>query len=389
MKIAHVITRMIVGGAQENTLLTIEGFLRRGCRVSLITGPAKGPEGSLLDRVARSGAEVHIVPELGREIAPLRDPLAYVRIKKLLKSIAPDLVHTHSAKAGVLGRLAAANLGIPKTVHTYHGLPFHPYESPWRNRLYVRVERYCARLTHRIVSVCDAMTRQALAAGVGRPEQYTTVYSGIETEKFLRERSEEERASIRKRFGIEPSDVAILKIARLFHLKGHEAVLRAAPLVLRKVPNAVWVFAGDGILRDALVRLAEDLGIRGRVKFIGLVAPEDVPDVIAACDLLVHASLREGLAKALPQAMLSGLPVVSLNLDGAPEVVLPGRTGFLVEPGNMEGLAEVQVRLCLDPDLRRRMGREGRELCGEKFDWRRMVDAIAGVYAGLESGPGA
>ncbi|MCX7805600.1 MAG: glycosyltransferase family 4 protein [Planctomycetota bacterium] len=383
MKITHVITRMVVGGAQENTLLTVEGFLRRGCRVSLISGPAEGPEGSLLDRAWRSGAEVHIVPDLGREISPARDMLACIRIRRLLKTLAPDLVHTHSAKAGVLGRMAAASLGIPWIVHTYHGLPFHPYERPWRNWLYIRMERYCARLTHRIISVCDAMTRQALAAGVGSPRQYATVYSGIETEKFLRARAPGERAELRRRLGLEPSDVAILKIARLFHLKGHDAVLRAAPLVLRKVPHAVWVFAGDGVLRDELEGLTVNLGIGDRVRFLGIVPPDGIPDVLAACDLLVHASLREGLARALPQAMLSGLPAVSLNLDGAPEVVLPGRTGLLVAPGDLEGLAEAQISLCLDPELRSRMGREGRELCREKFDWRRMVDALAGIYAGL------
>src|SRR3954452_12887204 len=183
MRVVHVITRLILGGAQENTLLTVEGLHHRhGDDVTLITGPAEGPEGDLFGRAEHLGLNVELMPELVRAIRPATDYRAYRLLRKAIRRLQPDVVHTHSSKAGISGRAAAWHEQVPAVVHTIHGLPFGPSESPAKNRLYVALERWAARRCHAIVSVCDAMTEQALAAGVGRPDQYLTVYSGMDVD---------------------------------------------------------------------------------------------------------------------------------------------------------------------------------------------------------------
>ena len=189
MRIVHVITRLILGGAQENTLLTVEG-LHHHYRddVTLITGPAEGPEGDLFERAAHLGLKVEVMGELVRPIRPGVDLAAYRKLRAAFRRLKPEVVHTHSSKAGILGRAAAWAERVPAIVHTIHGMPFGPFERPWRNRLYIALERWAARRCHAIVSVCDAMTTQALAAGVGHPGQFLTVYSGMDADAFLNPR---------------------------------------------------------------------------------------------------------------------------------------------------------------------------------------------------------
>ena len=185
MKIVHVITRLIIGGAQENTLLTVEGLHHRhGDDVTLISGPAIGPEGDLFARAKSQGLKVMVMPELVRDLDPLTDFRAYRRLREVFRELKPEVVHMHSSKAGIIGRAAAWDEKIPAVVHTIHGLPFGPSESRLRNILYTQLERWAAKRCHAIVSVCDAMTDQALAAGVGRREQFQTVYSGMDVDAF-------------------------------------------------------------------------------------------------------------------------------------------------------------------------------------------------------------
>jgi len=186
MRIVHIITRLILGGAQENTLLTVEGLHHRhGDDVTLITGPAEGPEGDLFDRAYRQGLKVDVMPELIRAIHPATDYRAYRRLREAIRRLRPEVVHTHSSKAGILGRAAAWKESVPAVVHTIHGLPFGPSETATKNRLYIGLERWAAKRCHAIVGVCDAMSEQALAAGVGKKDQYLTVYSGMDVDAFL------------------------------------------------------------------------------------------------------------------------------------------------------------------------------------------------------------
>ncbi len=330
MRIAHVITRMIVGGAQENTLFTCEDLVREhGDDVLLITGPAIGPEGDLLTQGRGGDAPVAYVPSLRRAIHPWRDLQSYTAIKRILRDFKPDVVHTHSAKGGMLGRLAAHALKIPAIVHTVHGAPFHPYQGRGARELFRQCEKYAARRCHRLISVADAMTDLMVNAEVAPREMFTTVYSGMDVDPFLR--ANEHRARVRAELGFAPDQVVVGKIARLFHLKGHEYVVAAAARAVKTCPNLRFLFVGDGILRESLEEMIYEAGLEGQVVFTGLVPPSQIPELVGAMDALVHASLREGLARALPQSLIAGKPAISYDIDGAREVVITGETGFLIQ----------------------------------------------------------
>src|SRR4051812_40139827 len=279
MRIVHIITRLILGGAQENTLLTVDGLHHHhGDDVTLITGPAEGPEGDLFDRAEERGLKVELMPELVRAIRPATDYRAYRRLRQAIRRLRPEVVHTHSSKAGISGRAASWHEHVPAVVHTIHGLPFGPSESPIKNRAYVALERWAARRCHAIVSVCDAMTEQALAAGVGRPEQYCTVYSGMDVESFLH--PPRPRADVRRELGLAEGEVAFGTVARLFERKGHDDLLAVAPAVLEADPRVRFVLIGDGILRDRLIAEAERRGVRHAFHFVGLVPPDRIPELL-------------------------------------------------------------------------------------------------------------
>ncbi|MEX0725771.1 MAG: glycosyltransferase family 4 protein [Planctomycetaceae bacterium] len=379
MHVVHIITRLIIGGAQENTLLNVEDQHRDyGDRVALVTGPGLGPEGSLELRASQGGFEFRVLPELRRDLHPLRDIKAYRALLRTLRELKPDLVHTHSSKAGILGRAAAAKLGIP-AVHTVHGAAFHVGQHPLVHWVYRQAERWAAKRCERIISVADAMTGQYVAAGIAPREKFITIYSGMEVEAFLH--PPRDPADVRKELGIAPEEVVIGKVARLFHLKGHDAILNIAQEVVAKNPRARFLFVGDGILRTDIERRIAAMGLTGRFVFTGLVPPARIPELIAAMDMVVHTSLWEGLARVLPQGLISGKPVVSFDVDGAREVVISGETGFLVPVGDHQKLAEAIIMLADDPALRRRLGRTGRERFTEPFRHQEMTRRVREVYA--------
>ena len=382
MRIAHVITRLILGGAQENTLLTCEDLMRiHSDDVLLITGPPLGPEGSLLERARAGGVPTEVIPALTRSIHPWREWRGYRRIKRVLRGFRPDVVHTHSAKGGILGRAAASALGVPAIVHGIHGAPFHPYQSRLARALIRRCEIWGASRCHAFVSVADAMTDLMVGAGVAPREKFTTIYSGMEVEPFLE--SGQHRDRVRAELGYEPGHVVVGKVARLFHLKGHEDVIEAARRVVAQEPRVRFLLVGDGILADRLRGRIAEAGLTGHFQFTGLVPPDRVPQLIAAMDLVVHASLREGLARVLPQALIAGRPVVSYDIDGAREVVIPGQTGFLVAPRDVAGLAEAMLALAGDPGLRERLGSEGRRRFTDVFRHERMTAQLRALYQRL------
>ncbi|MCX5637780.1 MAG: glycosyltransferase family 4 protein [Planctomycetota bacterium] len=401
MRIVHIITRLILGGAQENTLITCKLLARRGHDVTLITGPAIGPEGELFEQTKNQRYKVVVINEMRRAIEPVKDFISYRKIKKCLHQLQPDIVHTHSAKAGILGRFAGDSIrrtksegrrakseeqcSKPKIVHTIHGLAFHPYQSNWLNKFYIAVERAAAKRTDFFISVADAMTAQALAAGIGREGQFATIYSAIEEEEFLEPISQEHKNDFRQKYGIPEDAIVVITIARLFMLKGHKYIIESARQLSKRFGNAVWLFVGDGNLADDFKRQVCELGLAEKIKFTGLLPPSRIPLAIQSSDILVHCSLREGLARALPQAMLCGVPVVSFDVDGAREVVNEN-TGRLIEPKNVEQLTKACAELIENKSLRERLGKAGREFVKEKFAPEIMVDKIEDVYNKLARG---
>ena len=381
LKVMHIITRFIRGGAQENTLLTVRGLAKRPeYKVWLVTGPGLGPEGDLLPATAGCGAQVVVVEDLRRAIHPWRDWRAYGALRRAIRSVRPDIVHTHSSKAGILARKAAKDEKVPRIVHTIHGLPFHDYENRMMNRLYVWLERNAARYTDRIICVADAMTEKAAAAGVAPKEKFVTIYSGMDVEPFSRGY---DVARVRAGLGLGPGDVVVGVVARISPLKGHEFVIRAAPEIARRHPGVRFLFVGDGALRPQMETLARRKGVLDRIVFAGLRDWSEIPELVAAMDVLVHTSLREGLARVLPQALLSKVPVVSYDVDGAREVVIPGQTGWLVERESVDGLAAAVCEALGDLGRARAMAQAGRELCRRRFPAEVMVDAIGTEYRRL------
>ena len=379
MRVAHVITRMILGGAQENTLLNCEDLLREhGDDVLLVTGPPLGPEGSLLERATAHGVPTTIIPEMRREIHPLRDATAYRHVRRVLADFRPDVVHTHSAKAGILGRAVARALGVPAIIHTVHGAPWHPYQNAAARRFYQVCERWAARRTDAFICVADAMTDLMVTAHIAPREAFTTIYSGMEVEPFLA--ADEHRAHMRGQLGYTDEHIVVGKIARLFHLKGHEYLIAAAERVVARDPRVRFLLVGDGILRGELAADIARRGLSDKFHFAGLVPPTEIPAYLGAMDMLAHTSLREGLARTLPQALLAGKPAISFDIDGAREVVQTGETGYLLPPESLEPLADAILALAADPALRQRLGSAGRARCIERFDHRHMTREIRRVY---------
>lgn len=385
IKVIHIITRFILGGAQENTLLTVIGLNKNSdYQVTLVTGPAIGPEGELIERVKHNNIDLIIIDEMRRNITPLKDLITFVKLFFLLRRLRPDIVHTHSAKAGILGRIAARLAGVKTIIHTVHGLPFHPYQFNLANIFYIALERFTALFTTKFITVADAMTEQSLKVKVGSREMYTTIYSAMEMDKF---RPAGDVRAVRESLGLSRDDKVIGTIARLAKLKGHHYLLKIAEQVISKVPQAKFLFVGDGNLKEQILKEVKDRGLIGRVIFTGLVEPDRIPSLIQAMDVLVHPSLREGLARALPQALALGKPAISFDIDGAREVVLNGKTGFLIAPPTnqdettaLKKMAESIIYILQHPDEASKMGKTGQELVQRNFNADYMVERIQKVY---------
>ncbi|MFT5423179.1 MAG: glycosyltransferase involved in cell wall biosynthesis [Phycisphaerales bacterium] len=403
LRILHISTRLILGGSQENTLLSCEGQARLGHRVHLAFGPIYGPEGSMLQRVRHfelapgSGQAIrtHEVHSLVRAINPRQDRKCLAELGRLIRELRPDVVHTHSSKAGILGRAAAwkvkqgSMLRRPAVIHTIHGPPFMPVmgnavarkKTELKNHLYTLAERRAAGQCDRIVSVADSMTEQFLARGIGKPEQYITVRSGMETGPYLEPEPGQTRTEIRRAAGLGERDFVIGTVARLAEHKGHDDVLDALAEPLRANPGWKLLWVGDGWWRPRLMKRVKELGLLGQVVCTGLVEPDKIPGLVRSMDVLLHPSLREGLPRTVPQAMLSGVPVVATDADGTREACLDGQTGRLVPVGDAAAIREAVLWMHQNPEERAAMGTRGREITRDEFSAERMVQRLEEVYA--------
>lgn len=381
MRVTHVITRLIVGGAQENTIASVLGLRAQpGLEVDLVSGPTSGPEGSLESRFASTPGALHLIPQLVRPVDPWQDFQALRALTRRFREHRPDLVHTHSGKAGILGRLAARRAGVPLIVHTIHGPSFGHFQGALANAVFTAAERRAGRVTTHFVTVAHAMAQQYLAAGIGKPEQFTRILSGFPLEPFLGTGND---LSLRARFGITPEDFVVGKIARLTARKGHDELFAAAPELLRRCPRLKFLLIGDGDLRQRFEAKARELQCSSRFVFTGLVPPEEVPRLVGIMDALVHLSTREGLPRALPQALAAARPVLAYDCDGAREVCLDNETGFLIPPGDRAAFSQRLNQLANDPALRERLGRRGQQLVREWFPVQNMVDELHALYQQL------
>ena len=386
MKIVHIITRLILGGAQENTLITCKLLAERGHEVTLITGPALGPEGELFNQTRGQKYETIVVDEMRRAIEPFKDLVAYRKLKRLLRQLQPDIVHTHLAKAGALGRIAAKTVPGIRTVHTFHGHVFSGYFTPARTRIFLAVERLLARGTDKIIALSEAQRAELVGAcRIGRPGQYAVIPLGLDLERFAASRAL--RGSLRRELGLEPEASVITLAGRLAPVKDHRLFLAAARLVLAARPRAVFLVVGDGEERPSLEREARTSGLADAVRFTGW--RDDLDRVYADSDLVVLTSRNEGTPVSLIEASAAGRPIVATAVGGVGDVVRDGGSGLLAAGRDPAEIAALILRLLDDPARAAAMGEEGRRFVLERFTSARLVRDVGELYGRLLEEGGA
>lgn len=365
MRIAHVITKLDIGGAQETAVSCAAGLRTRGHEVMLVSGRDIHDAGEMGGEARSQGVPVIEVASLGRSINVMRDAATLVRLVCLLRRVRPDVVHTHSSKAGFVGRLAAVIARVPVRVHTVHGWSFNERMPRFEQRLFVVLERLAARWTHRLVVVTSLDRDKGLAVGIGKPSQYCLIRSGIDLSRWFATTSERDEAPV------------VGTVARLSAQKDPITLVRAFARVAKERPDTRFRIVGDGPLRSTVVQEVHRLGIENRVELLG--ARRDVVPQVTTFTVFASASLWEGLPRTVIEAMACGVAVVATGVDGVAEVVRDGETGVLVPPGDSEALGDAILRVLGDPAFRRRATAAALRLVGE-FDESKMVDAHERLY---------
>ncbi len=376
-RVAHVITRLCRGGAQENTFHTVRLADRDRFEVDLISGPTEGAEGSLESAVDAAGINAIHEPNLIRRPAPVRDYFAYRDLTRLFRDRQYDIVHTHTSKAGYIGRMAAARANAPIIVHTPHGHIFFGYFSRLMTGFFVALERQAARRSDLLIALTQTGLEEHLARGIGERHQWRAIGSGIDLSLFRKVRKR--RDQIRSALGVKDEALLIGTVGRLESIKGVAYFVDAALEIAAKNSNAEFVVVGDGSERAVLERAAEPLG--SRFRFLGL--RDDVPDLMGALDVLVLPSLNEGMGRVLVEAAAAGTAVVASRVGGVPEVVLDGETGLLVRPGDASAIADAVAILCTDAKMRNRFGATARERVAPEYGLDSMVAEIESEYTRL------
>lgn len=381
IRAVHVITRLTLGGSSENTVSQVAALARAGYDSLLAAGFEESEAPTLAD-ARRRGCRLVDVPGLGREVSPRRDLAALLRLVRLLRRERATIVHTHTSKAGFTGRLAARLTGVPAVIHQPHGHIFHGYYGPRRSAFFIRLERLAARWTDRIVTLTERGTAEHLAQGIGRPEQYVVVPSGVPTAE-LRGRAPA-RSDARARLGVGPEDFVVVGVGRLVYVKGFELLVAALPRVLGHVPATRVILLGHGPERAALERQASALGVADRLRLEGEVsgAAGRLLDYLAAADVCAAPSRNEGMGRALVEAMAIGLPVVGAAVGGIPAVIGDDEAGRLVPPDDPEALARALVELGRDASLRAKVGEAARARA-ERFSTAVSEARLLALYAAL------
>ena len=386
-KVIHVITRFDKGGSAENTFLTIRDLDKRRYDVLLIKGTSSWRDSEDLEARAveaniTATREHHVrvtsVRHLIRDLRPVSDLIAFCALLRIIRRERPHIVHTHTSKAGILGRWAAWFCRIPVIVHTPHGHVFWGYFGPLQTRLFILFEKWTARITDAIVTLTPQEREDHLRFHVAPEGRFTVIHSGVDLESFLSDRLQGEEA--KTVLGIPPEITVIGTVGRLTAVKGQEVLIRAASELIRRGERVFLVLLGGGELRRELEELSFRLGISEQVRFLGWRT--DVARIMAACDIFCLPSRNEGMGKVLVEAMALGKPIVASDIGGIKNIVSPGENGLLVPVGDVEAWIEAIARLCRDPERRRRMGDAGR-LIAPRYSSDEMIKMIDQLYGKL------
>jgi glycosyltransferase involved in cell wall biosynthesis len=378
VKILHVITRLIQGGAQRDTVMKCEALVRAGHEVWLAYGPIYGPEGSMLDAAMASGAELVELKAMRRAVLPVHDVMCYAALRRLIRRIQPDIVHTHSSKAGIIGRAAGWHCKVGGVVHTIHGLAFHDRQNRIVHDLYVRLERWAARRCHRMIAITHAMQKAFEQQGIGQTDQFVHVPDGVDVSQY-KPQSEAAR-NLRKRLGIAAGAPVVGIVARLDPLKGHADLIEILPHLLQSHPDARLLLVGDGWNRSRLKQQVRDAGVADQVVFEGLIPPQDVPAAMSAMDVMALPSYQEGQGLVLVEALLCGCAIVAYDVGGIGEICINEKTGRLDAVGDKQALLKSLLWMLSHPDERRRLTEQGRRHVCDQFDQKNLVVKLMNVY---------
>lgn len=376
LKVLHLITRLDLGGAQQNTIYTAIHLDSSRFDVVVAAGA-----GGLLDEELRSalGERARFIPSLKRELHPGYDLLALLQLTGLFLVEKPDIIHTHSSKAGILGRLAAWCAGVPVIIHTYHGFGFNDYQSPWIKSLYIAAERIAGKVSDRLIFVSRSNRATAEEYRLGDPRRYEMIRSGVKLSDFPAPLDDKGRK--KASLGLGQHKPLVTSIGNLKPQKNPGDFIAMAREIADKGVDARFLFIGDGPLRTKLEYQIIASGLHGKLALPGW--RRDNAEILAASDIFVLTSLWEGLPRALVEAMRTGLPPVCYAADGVADLIVDGENGFLIPPGNVTLMAEKVALLLSDEPLRRRLGQNARASVTEDFDIDFMVLAQERLYEAL------
>ena len=386
IKVLHIITHLGVGGGLDNTLLTVKGLSRDRFEVHLAAGELESGEQytDWTERAQEYSDALFNFPDLRRPIDFRRDISALRRMTKFIRDQNYQIVHTHYAKAGLLGRIAAKRAGVPIIVHTYHTFSWkvaHAFHSSsWRNhissakeRMYVAMERYAASFCDALITVCELNKQEAITRNLAPSEKFKRIYSGIDLNRF--QPPSQDRNELCQKIGLDPTFPIVGTVGRLSTQKSPIDFVEAAKIVLRQHPDAQFLIVGDGPLE---VETQKAIGTESRIRMIGF--QENIPEILSLLDIFALSSLWEGLGRALTEAMIMSRPVAVTSVGGVPELVIHKETGLLSAPGDPAELADNIVWLLDHPQEAQMMGKRARQKVFSDFSAEKMVEEIASLY---------
>ncbi len=385
-KIIHIITRLDMGGSAQNTLLTCLGLTERYDLVlvhgisleSQMTDWEKQSVDMGIKKAEERGVKVILIPSLVRRIDPVRDFQTLFSLWRLMIREKPTIVHTHTSKAGILGRLAAKMAAVPIIIHTPHGHVFYGHFRSGPSRIFLVIERLFACITDCLIALTEKERKDYIELSVSNSENIVQIHSGVEIDRYLSTRVNVEKK--KRSLGLNPRARVVGTVGWLLPIKGPMILLKAMGRVWEKLSEVELVYVGKGELQEALKAQAFQMGVSEKVKFLGW--RDDVEEIMPIMDLFVLPSLNEGMGRVLVEAMAAGKPIVASDCGGIPDLVEHEQTGLLVPPGNVQALAVAIQQILMDTEKARRMGEKGRAEC-HKFSLQTMLEKLETLYQDL------
>jgi glycosyltransferase involved in cell wall biosynthesis len=379
IKVLHIITRLDKGGSTDNTLLSVLGLNKDIFQVDLLSGRTNFPSPKLKQLKKQNSIQYKEVSQLVRAIHPIKDIIALIQLYKYIKKGSYDIVHTHSSKAGLLGRLAARLAGVKHIIHTPHGHIFYGYYGKLLSSIFILLERYAARFTENIITLTKAGKEEHVKYKIASADKFVTIHSGLELNSWQPAYT---RKEVIEEFSISNSNTIVGTVARLVPIKGHEFLVKAAPLVLQHYPNTTFLLIGDGPLRKQLENLAQQLNVFDKIVFSGM--REDIPRLLNAIDIFVLPSLNEGMGRVIIEAMTLAKPIVASRVGGVADVVEDGSSGLLVPPADPEALADAICQVMRNSSLSSKLSSHAVSR-SKKFSHIEMIRQLEILYKNVTS----